>query len=279
MSKNPSTDSAKDRRQKAAEARAAQEAAEKRRDRTIKIIGAIAVVVVVGAIIGGAVWQSRSSSSTSASSTLPSPDPSAALPKGVVATGDNAFAVPVGTPKAGAPVLQVWEDFQCPICGATEAANGAGIQALASSGAAQLYYRPVAFLDRNLASQNISAGTTNSSHRAIAAWGCAIDAGKGLEYHNIIYANQPSNEGGGYTTAQLLDFGKQAGITGDAYTTFEKCVNDNTYLGWAVNADNEMSSHGISGTPTGILNGTELPQGTLSDKAALDAAVAAAAKK
>ncbi len=274
-------ESAKDRREKAAAARAAQLAAEKRRDRMIKIFGGLAVLVVVGGIVGGAYIASKNNNGGSASpsaSGLPTPNPDAKLPKGVSNTGDNKYGVALGTPKAGAPTLDVWEDFQCPICGVTEKANGTGIEELGLTGKAALWYRPLTFLDANLAAQNAAAGTPNSSARATAAWGCAIDADKTREYHNVIYANQPSTEGDGYTDQQLLDFGKQAGITGAAYTTFESCVKASTYLGWAVNSSNEMAANNITGTPTGVLNGQQLPQGTLADKAKLDAAVAAATK-
>ena len=67
--------------------------------------------------------------------------------------------------------------------GAVEKANGAGIEALANQGKIRLIWRPTTFLDGNL--------KNDSSSRAAAAWGCAIDAGKAAEYHNTIYANQP----------------------------------------------------------------------------------------
>ena len=276
---SPQQESQKDRRRAAAEARAAQQAAEARRDRMIKIIGGLAVVLVVGGIVGGAWWASRNSSSGgTASPTLPAPNPDAAVPKGVEKTGDNAWGVPLGTPNAGAPLLQVWEDFQCPACKLMEDANGSGIEALGVSGAAQLIYRPTGFLDANLEKDNVANGTPNSSHRAIAAWGCAIDAGKTTEYHNVVFANQPTKEGTGYTQQTLLDFGTQAGITGDAFTTFSQCVNDQKYLEWSVNATQEMATAGVTSTPTAFLAGQKLDNAVLADKAKLDEAVAAATK-
>ena len=276
---SPQQESQKDRRRAAAEARAAQQAAEARRDRLIKIIGGLAVVLVVGGIVGGAWWASRNASNNATPApTLPAPNPDAAVPKGVEKTGENAWGVPLGTPKAGAPLLQVWEDFQCPACKLVEDANGDGIEELGLSGAAQLIYRPTGFMDAGLEEDNVANGNPNSSHRAIAAWGCAIDAGKTAEYHNTIFANQPTKEGTGFSTQQLLDFGTTAGITGDAYTTFSQCVNDQTYLEWAVNSTQEMTTAGVTATPTGFLAGQKLDNAVLADKAKLDEAVAAATK-
>ena len=133
----------------------------------------------------------------------------------------------------------------------------------------QLVYRPTAFLDNNLGN--------DASARATAAWGCAIDAGKVKEYHNTVFANQPEQEGTGFTDEQLLAFADEAGITGDALDTFTSCVADRTYLGWAANSTEAFYSSNVQGTPFALLDGVEVPTETLMDKAALDALVAAAA--
>lgn len=247
-------------REKAAAARAAQQAAEKRRERTIRIIGAIAVVAVVVIIIGLAVIVPRLSgdSANGGGRDLPDVNPAAALPTGVLGPDDEfAYAVPYGTAPETAPTLAIWEDFQCPACAALEEINGQGIKDLATSGQVQLFWRPTTFLDRNL--QN------TSSAEAVSAWGCAIDAGRTAEYAAIVYANQPS-EGAGYTTAQLIDFGVQSGIGGPDLETFTQCVEDGTYLGWAVNSTAIFYEDNVPGTPTGYLDGLALNGGQLADQ-------------
>lgn len=266
-----SKDTKRTTRERAAQARAEQLAAEKRRERTVRIVGTIAVLAVVAAIIGLAVFASRSGSNDTASaSSSPSADSNAALPKGVLAASDAKapFGVPVGTAPKTAPVLEIWEDFQCPACAQVEKANGAGIVKLANDGKVQLIWRPTAFLDRNL--------NNDSSIRAVAAWGCAIDQGKAEEYHATVFANQPEKEGTGYTDDQLLAFGKDAGLSGAAYDTFAKCYTDRTYLGWANNSYNQFLQDGIPGTPNATLNGKDLPTATLVDEKALEAAIAGA---
>ncbi|MFM7598206.1 MAG: DsbA family protein [Actinomycetota bacterium] len=257
-------------REKAAAARAEQQAKEKRRERTVRIVGAIGVIVVVVASIGIAVFASRSGSGGGGDvRPLPSPDPSAPVPAGVYdSSGEVPYGVPYGTAPVTSPLLEIWEDFQCPACGSLEAVNGAGIQSLAEEGKVRLVWRPTAFLDNNLGNQ--------SSAEAIAAWGCAIDAGKTAEYHDVIYANQPTVEGDGYTQEQLLAFAEEVGISGVPLEEFNTCLTGGRYLGWAVNSTQAFYEAEIPGTPAGFLNGTQLDGAQLADQAGLEKLVAEA---
>jgi protein-disulfide isomerase len=263
------SESGKNRRDRAAAAREEANAGERRRERMVRIIGAVTVVVVVFGIIGVALI-ARNSSDTSAAA-IPSADPNAPLPATVLAADDErAFGVPYpGAAAPDAPVLEIWEDFQCPACGAVEQANGAGIESLADAGKVQLIWRPTTFLDRNLGN--------DASARATAAWGCAIDAGKAKEYHNVVFANQPEQEGTGYTDEQLLAFAGDAGITGADLDTFTQCVADSTYLGWAANSTDVFYTSSIPGTPLAKINGVEIPTEILVDQAALEKLVGEAA--
>lgn len=261
-------------REKAAAARAEQVAREKRRERTVRIIGAVAVAAVVVLIIGLAVVVPRLSGDTSGGggTPMPAPDPNAAIPTGVYgADGLVPWGVPIGDAPESSPLLELWEDFQCPACGSLEQLNGAGIQSLAEEGKARLVYRPTAFLDNNL-------GNTGSS-AAINAWGCAIDAGKTLEYHDLIYANQPAVEGDGWSNAQFVGFAEEAGITGVPLEQFNDCLTSNRYLGWAANSTQAFYDAEVQGTPRGYLNGTALEPAQLADQALLEQLVADAAAK
>lgn len=252
-------------KQKAAQARAAEEAAQKRRQRIINIsIGAV-LVLVVAAILGGAYLTSRSNQEA----TKPSAD--AALPTGAIPSGqENEYGIPISKGAEGKPVLAIWEDFQCPACAQFEALFGDTVKEIAESGDAQVIWRSTSFLDANFPGEN--------SQRAAAAWGCAIDAGKTVEYHDVVYANQPQEEGVGWTQEQLTAFGEQAGISGDAKGTFDKCVADKTYMSWAANGTATMAASGVGGTPSLYLNGVELTDEQRKDPEALKKAVADAAK-
>jgi protein-disulfide isomerase len=255
---------AKSRRERAAEVRGAAQSAEKRRERIVRIVGGATVVVAMVAIVGVAVYASSNSDSTSANSLagIVDPDPSAPVPANVFgAESEIPFGVPYGTATADTPVLELWEDFQCPACGALEAANGTGIAQLAEEGKVQLVYRPTAFLDANLGN--------DSSHRAIAAWGCAIDEGILKEFHGQVYANQPTEEGTGWSDDDLIAFGANAGLSETALVSFTQCVNDGKYLPWAANSTEQFSINQIPGTPSGNLNGEVVGNDILADQVKL----------
>ena len=269
-----SNESSSSRRAKADAARAAANSAGKRRERTMRIVGAIVVIVVVLGIVGIAVVAKNSSGSGGSSSGWGSvtADPAAATPKGVYGKDAAlAYGIPVNAVNAKVPNLTIWEDLQCPACDALEKANGSGIQQLAAQGKVNLTYRPTTFLDQNL--------KNDASLRATAAWGCAIDQGKTIEFHNQVYANPPASEGAGFTDATLLKFAQDSGITGSNLDTFTKCFNAKTYGSWALNSYGKFIDANIPGTPYVSLNGTEINAAVAADPAKLAAAVAAATKQ
>lgn len=259
----------RDRRERAAAARAAAQAGEKRRERTVRIVGALAVLAVVVGIIGVALV-ARGSGESATGFDVIDPDPSAPVPSGVLgADSEWAFGVPYGTGGEDVPVLEVWEDFQCPACAALEEANGAGIAELADQGVARLVWRPTAFLDRNLGN--------DASNRAIAAWGCAIDEGFTREFHDAVYANQPEEEGDGWPNEDFIALAEGIGMEGAALDSFRQCVADETYRVWAANSTQEFDNSNVPGTPFGLIDGIETENATLADKAALLAALTEAA--
>ncbi|MEI8055991.1 MAG: thioredoxin domain-containing protein [Actinomycetes bacterium] len=263
-------DSKKTTKEKAAAARAEAEATQRGRDRRVRIIGGVVILALVAGIIGVGVYGAHKNAPVTGIVA------DAAVPKGVNASGGTYPWGVVYNTAASKPTLAIWEDFECPSCGALEAKMGKNITKLADDGKVNLIWRPTAFLDAKF----VTSANSKSSLRATAAWGCAIDAGKVKEFHTVMFANQPATEGIGWTEQQLLDFGTQAGITGDAYSTYEGCVKDGTYMQWASNSNQTFSDDGIPGTPTAFLNGTEVTSEVMNDAVKLEKAIsdAAAAK-
>ena len=257
---------------KAAAAAARQEAAaiEQKRQRKIRIIGGIVVVIVMGALIAIPLLSNKDA-------IIPA---DAVLPTGVTS---DTYGVKVGPAWTAAdadkiPMLQIWEDFQCPACGAFETASGSALKELIDAGKVRVEYRPTIFLDQKLQAQNTAAGNPNSSQRATLAFGCAVDANAADGFHAGVFKAQPATEGGGYSNDDLSAIAESAGITADALTTFNDCLTSEKYAGWVSNSYAAFDSEGVSSTPTGILNGQEITGDVLFDPAKLTAAIEAAAK-
>ena len=234
--------------------------------RTALRLGVLAViVVVVGGIAVVGLLQSRQST--------PQVSATAATPTTINdGTGEQPWGVRYNS-APGKPTLAIWEDFQCPYCAQFEATDGAAVRALADAGKVNLVWRPTTFIDQGEGAQ--TGPHPRSSHRATMAWGCAIDAGKGAEYHDLLFAQQapPTQEGRGWSDQQLLDFATQVGISGDAKTAFDTCVSTKKYDSWATNSYAAFVSEAVPGTPAGFLDGTELTPAQLTDPASLAALV------
>lgn len=241
------------RREQLAAERAKQAAKEARQRRLITIVGIIAVVaVVVG--IGVAVQASRNNTAD------------AVLPATVTAPGGPIVRNPGTT---NVPVLDYWEDFQCPACRDAEKATGDALRSMVADGKVLVRYHMLSFLDANL--------NNDSSQRSANAFACSADAGQQGPYHDIIFANQPEQEGVGYTDDQLLQWAQQVGITGDAYTTFESCFSSDKYGDYVTSLATAGAQAGINSTPTVLLDGTKLDPKVVVDPAALTKAVTDAA--
>ncbi|MCU0300417.1 MAG: DsbA family protein [Candidatus Nanopelagicales bacterium] len=272
---------AKTPKQLAAEARAASEAAERRRERMIRIVGTLVVVAIVGALLAIGFFAGRGDDPASPDTAAPTPDPSAAAPGDVVTdpASAQAWGVPYGASWTAdnqdkLPTMEIWEDFQCPFCGQFEVQFGPQLEALADAGKVKLLYRPAIFLDNSLAQKNAAAGNPNSSARATNAWGCAIEQGRTSEYHSALFAAQPTDEGTGYSEQTLLDLGTQVGVPDQA--AFTTCVREGTYLAWAANSNQAFYDAEVGGTPRVFLNGTEVPTQEFTDMAAIEAKIEAA---
>ncbi|HEU5159648.1 MAG TPA: DsbA family protein [Streptosporangiaceae bacterium] len=167
-----------------------------------------------------------------------------------------------------APVLEIFEDFQCPICKEVEEASGSTIKRLAAEGKVKVVYRPFQlFQDEPLAS---------NSRRAANAALCT-PAGKWISYHDTLYDFQPPEGTTGYSKKDLVAWGGDLGITDAAYT---KCVND-TQKGGQVDQMTQYATgtRKVTGTPTFFLDGRQLDlQGQLLNPSGLQQAITSAGR-
>ena len=205
------------------------------------VVATVVVVVVLVAVVTAVILGSRDK-------TVASTSGGSVLPKSVAAMGDGIVVNP-GAP-ANVPTLDLYEDFQCPICARFEEIFGLQIVDLVKANQVKLVAHPLSFLDDNL--------RNDSSNRSANAAACAADADKFLQYHAATFQGQPKTEGAGYTDAQLKTFATQAGIAGAAMTTWEQCYSTKAHNQWVESVQTQSEKDGVNGTPTVKLNGKAL---------------------
>ncbi len=144
------------------------------------------------------------------------------------------------------PVIDVYEDFQCPVCQQFEKMNGDYIESLITTKKATIVYHTLSFLGAD-------------SIRAANAAACSADQGKFLDYHRALYANQPAENSGVWTNIALALIGKSAGITSKAFAT---CVAGGQYADWVNNVANAGAKANVNSTPTIFVNGKEIDRKT-----------------
>lgn len=182
----------------------------------------------------------------------------------------SGIIVNPGKAKEGAPVVALFQDYQCPACKQFEDAYGASLTELADNGDIQLEYHTMTFLDTNL--------RNDASKRAGIAAACADTVGHYGDYHDTVYKNQPSSEGEGYTDEQLTgEFAQQAGITGQALTDFQACFQTRKMESWVNKTDQAAGKAGVTGTPALQVNGKTVEIQSLGDPSQLKSAIDKAA--
>ena len=207
---------------------AQQQAAARRRTVTIWTSVAVVAVLIIAGLVGWGVLSGQQKSDAGKLTT-----PSVAV--------DDGTAFAVGT---GPVVVDLYEDFMCPICHEFENSTGPTIKQMIADKKVTVRYHPVAILDR-------ASNGTNYSTRAAGAAAAAAVGGKFTEYHDVLYANQPEENSDGLSDAKLIDLGKSVGL-GD---TFATAVTDKTYDTWAGKVTDTFSARHYTGTPTIVVDG------------------------
>jgi protein-disulfide isomerase len=167
---------------------------------------------------------------------------------------------------SSAPVLiQEYADFQCPSCKRFHDVFGSTVDDLVAQGKIRFAYTYFPFLGEE-------------SVRAAAAGVCAGDEDEFFSYQDVLYTNQAAENSGFLTTDRLVDFGREAGITGPAFDRFEQCVRSNRYEGFVRQQAENASKRGVNSTPTLFITGpngntTQMTPEQLASPAAFQQAV------
>jgi len=217
-----------------------------RRNRALLIVGGVLAVLVVAVVVIFVVQPGKSS---------PTAHVRSAAYHGpfAPATLNADHTVTVARPGVTSPVLNIYEDFQCPVCDAFEQANGGVVQKLAAEGKVRVSYHPF----------TIFLGEEPQQANSVRAWSAArcVPAAKWQQYHNLLYANQPRETTvGGFPVSQLLAMGSRIGLTSPAFT---QCVTSQRYAKQGVQVSQQIIKSGITGTPTVKLNGQVVSSGIL----------------
>jgi len=154
-------------------------------------------------------------------------------------------SVTMSLPAVTKPVLDIYEDFQCPVCDAFEKANGAVVQKLAFQGKVRVIYHPF----------TIFLGEQPAQDNSVRAWAAAqcVPARQWMEYHNLLYSNQPDERAqGGFPISLLLALGQKIGLASPSFTG---CVKSQKYAPLGVPLSEQIVRSGINSTPAVKLNG------------------------
>lgn len=201
---------------------------EKKKDNVTRnlVIGMVSLVLVVG--VGVSYSTNRA-------------DSNASVPASVEKS--EGYGIVFNKELTGVPKIDIWEDFQCPVCRNFEAINAKQVKEWIDAKKATVVFHPLSFIG------------AESAYMANAA-ACAADEGKFLQYHEALYVNMAASENSGkWTLPALVELGKQLGITS---SKFEGCVNDGKYQDWVNNVAADGSSRNVNSTPTVFINGKEI---------------------
>jgi protein-disulfide isomerase len=217
------------------------------------VIGMVIFIVLVGVIFS---FISNKSST------------SAAFPASVSESDGYGIVLnPEATPK-----VDIYIDYQCPVCKNFEIINGGYIAELVTAKKIKMVVHPMTFIGvESILAANAAA--------------CAADEGKFLDMNLALFQNQPAVEGSGMWTGDFMKrLGNSIGIKSEK---FEKCVTDGDYVDWTKNVTQASGDADVNGTPTVFINGKEIyrkktnndPKDEYMDPVQFRAALAAAGVK
>ena len=188
------------------------------------VIGMVVFIVLIGVIFS---FISNKSST------------SAAFPASVSESDGYGIVLnPEATPK-----VDIYIDYQCPVCKNFEIINGGYIAELVTAKKIKMVVHPMTFIGvESILAANAAA--------------CAADEGKFLDMNSALFQNQPAVEGSGMWTGDFMKrLGNSIGIKSEK---FEKCVTDGDYVDWTKNVTQASGDADVNGTPTVFINGKEI---------------------
>jgi protein-disulfide isomerase len=246
---------------------------QERRDRRNRSITIGILVVLVAVVVVAVVWINNSNKPKSLADVKAPSTAESVKDGGGIPVDKNGVA---GKTNAGAVTLDLYYDYMCPNCGNFEKVNQTDIDDLRKAGDITFVMHPVAIL-------NSSSQGTNYSTRAGNAFATVADLAptKVIQFHELLYANQPAEGSTGLTDDQLEAYAVQAGVPQNVASQLSKGTFSDWVDAWTDHASNDKSLFNGSGfgTPTILINGKLWGQdGAWQQAGALKSAIQAAEK-
>lgn len=269
-------------REKAAQMRAAQEAAQKRKSLFVKL-GVLAAVIVVIALVVTLIVQNNNAKIAD----------SGAVPQGGTAAGGIMVTSPdtvaektiekvdiktleapaeapnPATPRdltvadKGEPInITMYVDANCVHCADFEATYGDQIEEWLANGDVTVEYRNVGYLDRG--------SPTNFSSRGANALACVADESPAayMSFVKALWGHYPEGE---MKNAELADLAIQNG----AAESVTSCIEDGKFRPFVQYATTAGQYDGVAGTPSIFIQGKEFALGTQDFPTEVEKAIAA----
>lgn len=167
------------------------------------------------------------------------------------------YGLVIGEPDAPKEIV-VYEDFLCPFCGQLELTVRDQLDAAVEAGEVSVEYRPLPFLER----------ISDYSPESANAFAVVLDE-SGPEvakaFHDLLFDNQPSEDGPFPDEDQLVDWAVEAGAT---EADVRPGIEDMAFEGWVDAAGEAASKDGINSTPTVFVDGQKVEGQTMAEIAA-----------
>jgi protein-disulfide isomerase len=175
----------------------------------------------------------------------------------------NAKGTSMGDPNAKVKI-DVYEDFRCSAClSFTESVEPELVTNYIETNKAYFTYHFFIVIDSNDGS--------NASHQAANASLCAAAQNRFWDYHDILYANQTTEDASLFSDARLVAMAKNLNLD---MTSFNQCFQRNQYTAQIQTDMAQGQSLNVTGTPTIFINGQIVQSDYNSISAAIDAALA-----
>ncbi len=170
------------------------------------------------------------------------------------AGASESYGLVVGDADAPRKVV-VYEDFLCPFCGQLELTVRDRLDAAVEAGEVSVEYRPLGFLER----------TSDYSPESANAFAVVLDAAGpdvAKTFHDLLFDNQPSEQGPFPDADELVGLAVEAGATeGDVRPGIE----DMAFEGWVDAANDAASQEGVRSTPTVLIDGERASGETIEE--------------